>query len=92
MPAVKPLRNSADMPNASDIIYPLPYSVVKVSSEEKGFGASSLSAYSPDSDGWQSNATESSDTQTLVLKIQHNDEENCMIHALEIICHGALNA
>ncbi len=87
----RPDSSSADMPNASDL-YPLPYSVVKVSSEEKGYGASTLSAYSLDSDGWQSNATERSDTQTLELKIQHNDEENCMIHALEIICHGALNA
>ena len=72
--------------------YRTDYPFSKVSSEEKEFGASSLSAYSPDSNGWQSNATESSDTQTLFLKIQHSEEENCMIHALEIICHGALNA
>lgn len=73
------------MSDASNLS-PLPYSVVKVTSEEKGFEASALSAYLPDASGWQSNANERSDTQTLVLQIQHKDEK-CIIHALEIICH-----
>ncbi len=84
------MRYSADMSNATDL-YPLPYSVVKVSSEEKGYVASALSAYSTDAVGWQSSANERSDTQTLVLKIQHDDNEKCMIRAIEIISHGPWN-
>ncbi len=82
------LRKASNMSNVADLC-PLPYSVVKVSSEEKGFVASALSAYSPDAVGWQSSANERCDTQTLVLKIQLNNNEKCMIHAIEIISHGA---
>ena len=87
------MRKSTDMSNATDL-FPLPYSVVKVSSEEKGFAASALSAYSPDTVGWQSqsNANERSDSQTLLLKIHHNNNEKCMMHAIEIISHGSWNS
>jgi hypothetical protein len=68
-------------------LFALPFTVVDVTSEEVGYEASTLSNYFPDAVGWQSNANQCSDTQAIVLRIQHEDDMR-MVHALEILCHG----
>ena len=75
------------MPEAAELT-PLPFTVVDVSSEEVGYEASALASYFPDAVGWQSDTKQSTDVHKLVLKIQHEDEIR-MVHALEILCHGA---
>lgn len=63
-------------------LVPLPFEVVECSS---GDGAA-LHEYSDDGDGWQSERGCQELPQTLVLRLQHENDTR-MVHALEIICH-----
>ena len=64
---------------------PLPFNVVKCSSEEEGFECTALQNYREDGDGWLSerNCTY---PQVLVLKL-HNQNDGSAIASLEILCH-----
>ena len=56
------------------------------SSEEVGFEATNLHEYNEVGNGWQSNKQSSEDTQTLILKIQHNDDDH-IVHSIDILSH-----
>ena len=60
-------------------------------SEEVGFEATNLHEFNEDGNGWQSNKQSSEDTQTLILKIQHNDEEH-IVHSIDILSHDNMIA
>ena len=70
-----------------DELVPLPFIVVEASSEEAGCEASSLCNWNEDGIGWQSKKTTKYESQTLVLKIQHQEEKQ-IVQAIEILCHG----
>jgi len=59
---------------------------ITASSEEQGYEASKLEAFDEEGEGWQSKVDDKSDSHTLVLKVQHHDEE-LVVNALEILAH-----
>ena len=63
----------------------LPFTVV-ASCEEEGYEASKLLVFEEEGEGWQSKLDDKSDSHTLVLKVQHQDEEH-IVNALEILAH-----
>ena len=75
-----------DVEEEEPVLSELPFVVVECSSEDIGYESSKLCAFEEDGYGWQSKQDDASDVQTLVLKVQHNDDER-NVRSMEILCH-----